>query len=254
MLIDTHCHLDGLSPDELAEVITNAKAVGVGKMVTIAAERKEFELAQKIAEENAELYFTIGVHPEVPKDFTEELYNDLISFSKHPKCVGIGESGLDYSYKDVPIEDQKDNFIKHIKASEETGLPLVVHNRDSDDDMMKVLDEHHTGKSKVIIHCFSAGIELAKWAIAKGYYISISGIVTFKNGSNVRDAVCICPIEQLLVETDSPYLAPVPYRGKPCEPAYVIETFKKVAELKGISEAALEKQLEENFKSCFEKA
>jgi TatD DNase family protein len=253
MIIDTHCHLDGLSKEELAEVIANAKSVGVEKMVTIAAERKEFELSQKIAEENDELYFTVGVHPEVPSDFTDELYDDLISFSKHPKCIGIGESGLDYSYKDVPAEDQKGNFIKHIKASEETGLPLVVHNRDSDADMMKIMDEYHTGKSKVIIHCFSAGIELAKWAIAKGYYISISGIVTFKNGANVRDAVCLCPIDQLLVETDAPYLAPEPYRGKKCEPAYVIETFKKVAQLKGISEEELEKKLELNFQGCFEK-
>lgn len=251
MIIDTHCHLDGLSPEELKEAIANAKAAGVEKMVTIAAERKEFEWAQKIAEENDELYFTIGVHPEVPNDFTDGLYDNLILFSKHPKCVGIGESGLDYSYQDIPPEDQKENFIKHIKASEETNLPLVVHNRDSDDDMMAIMDEHHTGKSKVIIHCFSAGIELAKWAISKGYYISISGIVTFKNGSNVRDAVCICPIGQLLVETDSPYLAPEPYRGKKCEPAYVVHTFKKVAELKGISEDELEKQLEKNFKDCF---
>jgi TatD DNase family protein len=253
MLIDTHCHLDGLSKEELAEVIAKAKAVGVEKMVTIAAERKEFELAQKIAEENEELYFAIGIHPEALEQDLEQVYSDLISFSKHPKCIGIGESGLDYSYKDICSKSQKENFIQHIKASEETGLPLIVHNRDSDDDMMAIMDEYHTGKSKVIIHCFSAGMELANWAIAKGYYISISGIVTFKNGSNVRDAVCACPIEQLMVETDAPYLAPEPYRGKKCEPAHVRYTFQKVAQLKDVSESELEKQLEQNFKDCFKR-
>lgn len=254
MIIDTHCHLDELTSDELKKVIINAKAVGVEKMITIAAERKEFEISQKIAEEHDELYFAIGIHPEALEQDLDQVYKDLISFSRHPKCVAIGESGLDYSYKDICKEAQKDNFIQHIKASEETGLPLVIHNRDSDEDMMRVMDEYHTGKSKVIIHCFSAGIELAKWAIEKGYYLSISGIVTFKNGANVRDAVCLCPIEQLLVETDSPYLAPVPYRGKKCEPAYVIETFKKVAMLKDVEESVLEKQLEDNFKNLFEKA
>ncbi|MCT4575121.1 MAG: TatD family hydrolase [Alphaproteobacteria bacterium] len=254
MIIDTHCHLDELTSVELKQVIDNAKAVGVEKMITIAAERSEFEISQKIAEENDSLYFAVGIHPEALEQDLEKVYNDLISFSKHPKCVAIGESGLDYSYKDICKESQKANFIKHIKASEDTGLPLVIHNRDSDEDMMRIMDKYHTGKSKVIIHCFSAGIELAKWAIEKGYYISISGIVTFKNGSNVRDAVCLCPIEQLLVETDSPYLAPVPYRGKKCEPAYVIETFKKVAMLKGVEEDALEKQLEDNFKNIFLKA
>ncbi len=254
MIIDTHCHLDELSQAELKEVLQRAKESNVGKMVTIAAERKEFETAQKLAEENENIFFAVGVHPGVEKDFNESLYDDLISFAKHPKCIGIGESGLDYSYPNIDKDAQKENFIKHIKASKETGLPLIIHNRESDGDLMAIVDEYHTGRSKVIIHCFSAGIELAKWAIEKGFYISISGIVTFPKGENVRDAVCICPLDKLMVETDAPYLAPVPHRGKKCEPAYAVDTFKKVAQLKGVDEADLENQLEENFKNCFEKA
>lgn len=251
MLIDTHCHLDELTPEELKGVLQRAKDVGVGKMVTIGAQRKEFELAQKLAEDHDEIYFTIGIHPDAEEDFNESMYNDLIEFSKHPKCIGIGETGLDYSYDNFDKEGQKESFIRHIKACQVTGLPLIIHNRGSDEDMMEIMDEYCDGSYKVVFHCFSSGIELAKWAIEKDFYLSISGIVTFKNGQNVRDAVELCPIDRLMVETDAPYLSPEPYRGKKCEPAYVRQTFRKVAQIKGLFEEGLEKQLEKNFKEFF---
>jgi len=251
MITDTHCHIDDLTDLEIKEMLERAKTVNVQRMITIATSRAEFARAQELAENNKEIFFALGVHPGSKDDFNTNVYSDILEISKHPKCLGIGETGLDYSYRGINKGEQKNNFIEHMKICDKIKLPLIIHNRDSDEDMMKIVDENYSGNYPIIIHCFSASLEFAKWAVEREIFISISGIVTFKNGQNVRDAVEVCPIDKLLVETDSPYLAPVPYRGKKCEPTYVAETFKKVAELKGLSEEELEKQLEENVHRCF---
>lgn len=252
MLIDTHCHLDELSDEELKTTLQNAKDVGVEKFITIGAEKSEFEKVVQLAEENENIYFALGIHPYIEDDFNQNSYDLIEKYASHKKCVGIGESGLDYSSK-VSKEKQKQNFIEHIRISEKFKLPLIIHNRDSDHDLMEIMNREYHGEYKVIIHCFSGSIELAKWAIEKGFYLSFSGILTFKNGKNVQEAALICPLDKMLIETDAPYLAPEPYRGKKCEPAYVVKTFEKLAELKDISLSDLEKQLEDNFHTVFDK-
>ncbi len=256
MLVDSHCHLDfpELSED-LNGVLARARAAGVGTMVTICTHLSRFDRVLATAEAAPELWCSVGVHPH---EAAEEGIDDpapLIERAAHPKVVGIGETGLDYYYEHSPRKAQQTSFRTHIAAARETGLPLIVHTRDADDDTVAILhDEYTKGPFPGLIHCFSTTAYLAEKALEIGFSISISGIVTFKKADALREAVAAVPLDRLLVETDAPYLAPMPYRGKRNEPAYVAHTARAVAELKGVSEDALARQTTDNFFALFAKA
>ena len=256
MLIDSHCHLDfpELAGDE-AGVLARARSAGVAGMLTIGTRLDQFERVRAIAERHDHVWCSVGVHPHEAKEEGQRTPDRLIEATKHPKVVGIGETGLDFYYEHSPRAEQVESFRAHIAASRQTGLPLIVHTRDADRETIDVLEEE-AGKGAFpgLIHCFSSGAEVANHALALGFYISISGIVTFKAAEALRGIVLDIPLDRLLVETDSPYLAPVPKRGKTNEPAYVAHTAAKVAELKGVSVAELEATTTENFFRLFAKA
>ena len=256
MLIDSHCHLDfpELSSDE-AGVLARAKTAGVAGMLTIGTRLDQFDRVRAIAERHANIWCSVGVHPHEAKEEGQRAPDRLIEATRHPKVVGIGETGLDFYYEHSPRDEQAESFRTHIEAARETGLPLIVHTRDADTETGDILqDEYAKGAFTGLIHCFSSGPEVAKRALALGMYISISGIVTFKAAESLRVIVRDLPLDRLLVETDAPYLAPVPRRGKTNEPAFVAHTAAKVAELKGVSIAELEAVTTENFFRLFAKA
>ncbi|MBX3487871.1 TatD family hydrolase [Parvibaculum sp.] len=253
MLIDSHCHLD--FPDfgpEVEEVVTRAHAAGVGLMVTISTKVSEFDRVRAVAERFPHVFCTVGIHPHEAANEPVTDTATLVEMAKHPKVVGIGETGLDYYYEHSPREAQQRNFRAHIAAARETGLPLVVHTRDADDDTGRILDEE-TGKGAFpgLLHCFSSGPQLAEKALELGLYISLSGILTFKTADELRATAAKVPLDRLLVETDAPYLAPVPKRGKRNEPAFVVHTAAKLAEVKGVSAAQLAEATTGNFLRLF---
>lgn len=255
MLVDSHCHLD--FPDfaaELDAVVARARAAGVGRMVTISTKvRKQPELVA-IAERYPDVFCTVGTHPHHASSEMDIDAGTLIGLTKHPKVVAIGEAGLDYHYDTGPRDDQLKSFREHIAAARETRLPLVIHARDCDADMAAVLTEEVArGPFKAVLHCFTAGAELARTAIDLGLYIGFTGILTFKSSLSLRDIAKSLPADRILVETDSPYLAPVPYRGKRCEPAYVAETAKVLAETRGVTPDEIARQTTENFFRLFSK-
>jgi len=255
MLIDSHCHLDfpELMTDE-AGVLARAKAAGVAAMLTIGTRLDQFERVRAIAERHDNVWCSVGVHPHEAKDEGQSDPDRLIEAARHPKVVGIGETGLDFHYDHSPRDEQAESFRTHIAASRRTGLPLIVHTRNADAETGDILeDEYGKGAFPGVIHCFSSGAEVAQRALALGFYISISGIVTFKAAEELRGIVRDIPLERLLVETDAPYLAPVPKRGKTNEPAFVAHTAAKVAELKGVSIAELEAATTDNFFRLFTK-
>jgi TatD DNase family protein len=256
MLVDSHCHLN--FPDfqaDLDDVIARARNAGVGVMQTICTDMAEFDEVRGIAERYDNIYCSVGVHPNesgVTEIVTAE---ELIAKSSYPKVIGIGETGLDYHYERSDRESQKKSFLEHIKAARVTGLPLIVHTRDADEDTVDILSREMTvGKFKGLIHCFTSSKYLADKMIELGFYISLSGIVSFKNAVAIRDAVADVPLERLLVETDAPYLAPVPYRGKRNEPSFVIHTNKILSELKQKNEEETARITTENFFRLFNKA
>ena len=257
MLVDSHCHLDYLERDgqDLAAVVERARQAGVGQMVTICTKLSEAAQVQRIAERFPEVSCTVGVHPH---EAAHEGIGDpgpLLEHARHPKVVGIGETGLDYFYEHSPREAQRRSFRAHIAAARETRLPLVVHTRDADDETVAILQEEHAkGAYPAVIHCFTAGPALASAALELGFFISLAGIVTFKKAEALRETVRGIPLDRLLVETDAPYLAPVPLRGRENEPANVAHTARALAELKGISFAALEAATTANFRRLFWKA
>lgn len=256
MLIDSHCHLDfpELAGDEVG-VLSRARHAGIAGMLTIGTRLDQFERVLAIAERHPNIWCTVGVHPHEAKEEGQNSPTRLIEEARHPKVVGIGESGLDFYYDHSPRDEQTRSFRNHIAAARETGLPLIVHTRNADSETGSILEEEHEkGTFPGLIHCFSSGPEIARRALALGMYISISGIVTFKAAEELRNIVRDIPLDRLLVETDAPYLAPVPKRGKTNEPALVIHTAAKVAELKGVSLAALEDATTENFFRLFTKA
>ncbi|MBX9945437.1 MAG: TatD family hydrolase [Reyranella sp.] len=256
MLIDSHCHLDfpELAGDE-AGVLARARTAGVAGMLTIGTRLDQFERVRAIAERHDNVWCSVGVHPHEAKEEGQRTPDRLIEAARHPKVVGIGETGLDFYYEHSPRAEQTESFRAHIAASRQTRLPLIVHTRDADRETVDILEEEAAqGAFPGVIHCFSAGPRVAWHALALGLYISISGIVTFKAAEELRSIVRDVPLDRLLVETDSPYLAPVPKRGKTNEPAYVGHTAAKVAELKGIAVAALEAATTENFFRLFAKA
>jgi TatD DNase family protein len=256
MLIDSHCHLD--YPDlqkDFSGVMARAKSAGVETMLAIGTKLRDFDAVRAIAEANDNVFCTVGIHPhEAANEQTAAAA--LVALADHPKIVGIGETGLDYFYEKSPREAQAENFRAHMRAAHASGLPLVVHTRDADADTAELLDwaQRELPGTIGVLHCFTSSLELAQKAIGLGYYISISGIVTFKNAEDLRATVRALPLERLLVETDSPYLAPVPKRGKPCEPSYVLHTAAFVAELKAVGLPELAKTTSDNFYRLFSRA
>ena len=255
MLVDSHCHLD--FPDfaeERAAIVARAKAAGIGRMVTISTRVKRFQQILEIAETFDEVYCSVGTHPHNAAEELDVTAAELVRLSAHPKVVAIGEAGLDYFYDKAPRDAQAQGFRNHIAAARETGLPLVIHSRDADDDMAAILeDETGKGAFPFILHCFSSGRRLAEVGVALGGYVSFSGILTFKNSAELRAIAADVPHDRLLVETDAPYLAPIPFRGKRNEPAYVAHTAKVLAETIGVSEAEIADLTTNNFFRLFGK-
>jgi TatD DNase family protein len=255
MLVDSHCHLDyPPMAEDLSGTLARARNAGVGTLLTIGTKLRDFARVRAIAEANDNVFCSVGIHPHEAENEQADTAK-LVELARHAKVVGIGETGLDYYYDKSPREKQRENFRAHIRAAEETVLPLIVHTRDADEDTAAMLGEAaRGGRLRGVLHCFTSSQQLADAALGFGFYISISGIVTFKNAEALRQVVKSIPLERLLVETDSPYLAPVPVRGKPCEPAYVAHTAAKVAELKGVSVAELARVTTANFFALFGRA
>ncbi|MEM7122643.1 MAG: TatD family hydrolase [Pseudomonadota bacterium] len=256
MLVDSHCHLDFPDfADELDAIVARAHETGVGVMQTICTRLTKFEQVRAIAERYDNMWCSVGVHPHNVESEGIADPETIISLADHPKVIGIGETGLDYFYDHSPREEQRESFRAHIAAARETGLPLIVHTRDADDDTMAILeDEMGKGAYRGLIHCFSTSRELAERSLAIGLSISLSGILTFKKAEELRETAQAVPLDRLLVETDAPYLAPMPYRGKRNEPSYINKTASLLAELKGVSEDALATATTDNFFNLFSKA
>ena len=255
MLVDSHCHLD--FPDfaaELDAVVERARAAGVGRMVTISTRVRRHAQGLAIAEKFADVFCSVGTHPHHADEELDIGANDLIAIAQHPKVVAIGEAGLDYHYDNSPRAAQEQSLRQHIAAARETGLPLVIHVREADADMAAILRQE-TGKGAfpAVLHCFTGSRDLAFAAIDLGHYVSFTGILTFKNSVALRDIAAELPAERVLVETDAPYLAPLPYRGKRNEPSYVVETAKVLAETRGVSANEIARQTTENFFRLFNK-
>jgi TatD DNase family protein len=255
MLVDSHCHLD--FPDfaaEIDDVVARARAAGVGRMVTISTRVRMHPQVLAIAEKFPDVFCSVGTHPHHADEEMDVTAADLVATAGHPKVVAIGEAGLDYHYDTGSRDNQAMSFRQHIAASRETGLPLVIHSRDADDDMARILKEE-TGKGAfpAVLHCFTGGRDLAFTAVELGIYIGFTGILTFKNGQDLRDIAQDLPADRVLVETDSPYLAPLPYRGKRNEPSYVVETAKMLAATRGVTSDEIARQTTENFYRLFNK-
>jgi TatD DNase family protein len=256
MLVDSHCHLNykGLVEDQDA-VIARARAAGVGTMLNISTRASEWDAVIATAERDPDIWATVGIHPHEADAHPDIDTGKLIAAASHPKVIGIGETGLDYYYDHSDRDRQKSSFRSHIAASRETGLPLIVHTRDAEQDTAEILaDEMGKGAFTGIIHCFTASADFAEKALALGLHISLSGIVTFKNAKDLQETAKNIPEDRLLVETDAPFLAPVPHRGKTCEPAYVADTANFIAGLRGISREELESRTSDNFFRLFLKA
>lgn len=256
MLVDSHCHLDfpEFAPD-LAAVVGRAGKAGVGTLLTISTRLDKFEGVREIAERFPNVFCTAGIHPHEAKDAPEGATDALIRLAEHPKVVGFGETGLDFHYEHSPRALQEQAFRAHIAASRAVGLPLIVHAREADQDMLRILrDEYRKGAFAGLLHCFSSGAELAKGAIEIGFYVSFSGIVTFKKAEEVRAVAKAIPLDRILVETDAPYLAPHPNRGKRNEPAFTALTAAKLAEDRGEAFQAFAAATTDNFFRLFAKA
>ncbi len=255
-IVDSHCHLD--FPDfseELPEVIQRAVDQGVTRMVTICTKLENVANVRAIAEAHDPVFWAAGTHPMSAADEPMATAEDLVVLAKHPKFVGIGETGLDYHYTADSAEVQQVSLRMHIEAARQTGLPLIIHSREADDDMARILTEEHAkGAFSCVMHCFTSSAALAETALGLGFYLSMSGITAFPRSSDLRDIFAAAPLDRILVETDSPYLAPPPYRGKRNEPAYTLHTAKRAAETFGLSEAEFFAQTTENFDRLFWKA
>ena len=254
-LVDSHCHLNyGGLIDDLDGVLDRAKGAGVGCMLAINTKISEFDEVLKIAEAHDHIFASVGIHPHEAEKEPDIAVKELLSRADKQKVVAIGETGLDYFYDNAPREMQQRNFTTHMDASRESQLPIIVHTRDADDDCIQMLqDGQKKGAFPGVIHCFTATERLAQAALEMGFYISISGIVTFKNATELQAIVKEIPLDRLLVETDAPFLAPVPHRGRTCEPAYVADTARYIADLKGIDFNLLLEETTSNFFNLFNK-
>ena len=256
MIIDTHCHLDFKEFNEdFNDVLLNAKNNNISGMQTICTKIEEFPKILDIAKKHSNIWCSVGIHPhnaDSEKHISQENIKEL---SDNEKVIGIGETGLDYYYENSNKEDQINSFLKHIEVAKITGMPLIIHARDADDDIIEILTtEYNKSPFTGVIHCFTSSYKLAEAALSIGFYISFSGIITFKNADEIRNSCKKIPIERILVETDAPFLAPVPYRGKRNEPSYITETIKKVAEIKELTVEEVTNITTNNFFDLFTKA
>ena len=255
MLVDSHCHLD--FPDfasELDAVVARAEAAGVGHMVTISTRVKRHAQILAIAENYPNVTCSVGTHPHHAHEELDITAADLVSRAAHPKVVAIGEAGLDYHYDNAPRDAQAEGFRTHIAAARLAKLPLVIHTREADDDTARILeDEMGKGPFSAVLHCYTGGADLVRRAVALGCYLGFTGIVTFKNSADLRAIAKDVPADRFLIETDAPYLAPQPHRGKRNEPAYVGEVAKVLAEVRGVAPDEIARQTTENFFRLFAK-
>jgi TatD DNase family protein len=256
MLIDHHCHLD--FPDfaaELDDVVARARAAGVSTLVTISTRIREFDKLRAITDRFEDVYCSVGTHPHNAHEELDIPLARIVELSKHPKVVSIGEAGLDYHYQHSTAAAQAEGFRRHIAAARETGLPLEIHTRDADDDTIAILEEEHAnGAFPAVLHCFTGGRELAVRALDLGIYVSFSGVITFKNTDALRDIASDVPLDRLLVETDAPFLAPIPFRGKRNEPSFVVRTAAALAVTKSVSPDEIAAATTENFFRLYSKA
>ncbi len=255
-IVDSHCHLNYKDLiEQQAEVVARARQQGVGCMLAINTKLKEYDQIVEIVETYPDVFGSVGIHPHEAENEPHVALEALVTRAKHPKIVGIGETGLDYYYDNAPRDMQQVNFRSHIAAARDTGLPVIVHTRDADEDCVAILrEEMAKGSFTGVIHCFTASQWLADAVLELGFYISISGIATFKNAKDLQATVQTIPMERLLVETDAPFLAPVPHRGQTCEPAFVMDTARFVAALKGVDFDELQHATTKNFFQLFNKA
>lgn len=256
LLVDSHCHLN--FPDykeDVEAVIANAKSRGVGVMQTICTEMAEFEEILAIAESHEGIYCSVGVHPNDSGKTDVVAVSELMNKTVNPKVIGLGETGLDYYYETSDRKTQQESFRVHIHAAQETRLPIIIHTRDAEEDTMAMLDEALAHKPFTgVLHCFTGSQALADFAVARGFYVSFSGIVTFKSATALQDVARTLPLEAMLIETDAPFLAPMPYRGKRNEPAYVSHTAEFIANLRGTSVETIAEATTRNFFALFAKA
>jgi TatD DNase family protein len=255
MLIDSHCHLDYFTPLELPAVLERARAAGIAEMVTIGTTLAQSAKLPAIAEAHAGLWCTAGVHPHHAAEAPIPTPEALADMARHPRVIGIGESGLDYFYDRSPRDVQAENFRANIRAARLAGVPIAIHARDADDDIETILRQEtdRGGAFALLLHCFSSSRALAEAALELGGFISFSGILTFPRSNELREIARDIPLDRLLVETDAPYLAPVPFRGKRNEPGYVAHTAKLLAELRGMTPEALADLTTANFRRLFPK-
>jgi TatD DNase family protein len=255
MLVDHHCHLDFPQFDaDRGGVLARARAAGVGLLVTIATRIHQLPDLLAIAEAHEGVFCSVGTHPHNAHEELDIPVAEIIRLAQHPKVVAIGEAGLDYHYKKSPPEAQAQGFRRHIEAARATGLPLEIHSRDADADTAHILEEEHArGAFPAILHCFTGGEELASRALALGLYVSFSGVVSFKKSDDLRAIAAGVPLDRLLVETDAPFLAPEPHRGKTNEPAFLVHTAAALAKVKGVTPEELAAATTANFLRLFTK-
>jgi TatD DNase family protein len=255
MLIDSHCHLDFPDfADQLADVVNRARERGVQRIITICTRVEKFDQILAVAEQFEDVFCSVGTHPHNADEELHITTDRLIELSAHPKVVAIGEAGLDYHYDKSARDAQKQSFLAHISAARVTGLPLVIHARSADADMIDILvTETEKGEFPAVLHCFSSGAELAKVGVELGLYVSFSGIATFRNAQDIRDIAKDVPMNRILVETDAPYLAPVPHRGRTNEPSFVADTAASLAETLNVDVAELIEQTGANTFRLFKK-
>ena len=256
MLVDHHCHLD--FPEFAADldgVVARARTAGVGTLVTISTRIRKLDQVRAVAERFPDVYCSVGTHPHNADEELDIPTSEIVRLSQHPKVVAIGEAGLDYHYKHSSPAGQAEGFRNHIAAARETGLPLEIHTREADGDTLAILeDEHRKGVFPAVLHCYTGGRELALRAVDLGLYVSFSGVISFKKTEALQDIARAIPADRLLVETDAPFLAPVPQRGKTNEPAYVVHTAAALARIRGVPEAEIARATTENFFRLYTKA
>jgi TatD DNase family protein len=255
MLVDSHCHLDFPQLQaELDAVLDRARKADIGTMVTISTRVRDFDALKAIVEAHPQVFCSIGTHPHHAAEEPDVTTEELVEIARHPKVVAIGEAGLDYHYDNSPRDVQRKSFLTHIAAARETGLPLVIHAREADADIASVLEEESArGAFSFVLHCFTSGADLARRGLALGGYVSFSGVITFKNAETLREIAMTVPSERILVETDAPYLAPEPMRGKTNEPAFVAHVAQRLAALRGMSEREMAETTTDNFFRLFSK-
>lgn len=255
MLVDSHCHLDyeDFAAEGVATLVNRAQAAGVGHFLTICTEIAKFPQVLSLAQQFPCIHCTIGTHPHHAAQEVGITREAIVALTRNPRVVGIGETGLDYHYNHSPAQEQQQCLAAHVEAACETDLPLIIHTRNADEDTIRILRDVGQGKARGVIHCFSGGRKLAEESLALGFYISFSGILTFKNAQELREVARTLPPDRILVETDSPYLAPLPHRGKRNEPAFVVHTARMLAELRGMTPEDIAARTTENFYRLFDR-